>query len=204
MERTAYLLSLDFNSQRTIFSKNILEKIGLKVLLIEAIKNDNPVLSNKISIQHILKLIIENNLEWNYIFEDDINLIENISLNEIIQYEKISNKFFYLGCCLYGNCFYKSNHIINNHIVYKVYDKVRGFHAIGLNKQGATQLLQLSYIYNDFSKDEHYMDVILEKYCRICHSNVIRLDLESKCEIGHRGIFFQDRLQFKSSIPEKK
>jgi hypothetical protein len=32
--------------------------------------------------------------EFSYIFEDDINILEPISLEEIIQYEKLSEMFF--------------------------------------------------------------------------------------------------------------
>ena len=43
------------------------------------------------------------------------------------------------------------------------------------------------------------MDMILEKFIEIFPANVIRYDLESDIK-GHRGLFFQDRKQFPSSI----
>lgn len=200
MNRNAYLLTIDFNSDRAIFSKKILEKVGFNVILFKAIKNENPLLSHKISVQNILQLMLDDSQsEWNYFFEDDINLLEDIKLDEIIQYENISDKFFYLGCCLYGNFIYDTNLHINNHKVYKVYDNVRGLHAIALNKQGSKDLLNLSLQFNNNNLDEYHTDVLLERYCRLYHANVIRLDLESNCVKGHRGIFFQDRNIHKDS-----
>jgi len=43
------------------------------------------------------------------------------------------------------------------------------------------------------------MDVILEQVSRVCPANVCRYDLESYIP-GHRGIFFQDRKKFPSTI----
>lgn len=200
MNRNAYLLTTDFNSDRAIFSKKILEKVGFNVILFKAIKNENPLLSHKISVQNILQLMLDDSQsEWNYFFEDDINLLEDIKLDEIIQYENISDKFFYLGCCLYGNFIKDTNFHINNHKVYKVYDNVRGLHAIALNKQGSKDLLNLSLQFNNNNLDEYHTDVLLERYCRLNNANVIRLDLESPCVQGHRGIFFQDRNRHKNS-----
>ena len=45
----------------------------------------------------------------------------------------------------------------------------------------------------------HYMDMILEEFTLINPALVCRYDLESKRK-GHRGIFFQDRCQFPSTI----
>jgi len=50
----------------------------------------------------------------------------------------------------------------------------------------------------DFT-DWEYMDMILEKFSEKYPTNVIRYDLESYLH-GHRGIFFQDRDRFPSSI----
>ena len=43
------------------------------------------------------------------------------------------------------------------------------------------------------------MDIILEEFSQIHHPNLLRYDLESYIE-GHRGIFFQDRDKFPTTI----
>jgi len=101
-KRTGYILTVCPESERAIFSKNILESIGFDVIFIKAISHTNNVMSNKISMQYIYNLIIDSQNEYSYVFEDDINVNEEIKLDEIIEYEKISEMFFYLGMCEYG------------------------------------------------------------------------------------------------------
>jgi hypothetical protein len=195
-KRTGYILTLDPNSERAIFSKNILETIGFEVIFVKAIANHDKVLSNKITMLYIYKLIIESQENYAYVFEDDINTLEEIHLDEIIQYETISEMFFYLGLCDYGT----SEHVkntgikINNYDVYKKYSMCRGLHAIGLSSKGAKELLEFSS-----NHGQRYMDVILEEFSGIYPANIVRYDLESYIS-GHRGIVYQDRNRFPSSI----
>jgi ABC-type uncharacterized transport system YnjBCD ATPase subunit len=44
------------------------------------------------------------------------------------------------------------------------------------------------------------MDCILEKFSEIYPANIVRYDLISPQEKRHRGVLFQDRLQFPGSI----
>ena len=194
-KRNAYVLTLDFESERAIFSRKILEHIGFDVMFIKPIPNQNKVLSNKISMQHIYKLIIDSQSDYSYVFEDDINILEEIRLDEIIQYEIYSEQFFYLGVCVYG----KNNAVntgikINNRDVYRKGGYCRGLHAIGLSKKGAVGLLRFSS-----DSNEQYMDVILECFSNIYPANVVRYDLESYIR-GHMGILYQDRKRFPSQI----
>ena len=53
IKRCGYILTLDPQSDRAIFSKNILEKIGFNVILVKPILDTDKVLSNKISMQYI-------------------------------------------------------------------------------------------------------------------------------------------------------
>jgi predicted extracellular nuclease len=55
----------------------------------KALDNSDKVLSIKFSMVEIYKIISNENDQWSYVFEDDINILENITLNEIIQYENI-------------------------------------------------------------------------------------------------------------------
>ena len=195
--RTAYILTTNKSSDRTVFSQCVLEKIGFSVILVQHISHEDKVLSNKISMQYIYELIANGEDDFAYVFEDDINVLEPINIDEIIQYENISNMFFYLGACTYGNNWKqttKHNTNINNHPVYTMSGYVRGLHAIGFSKAGASAFL-------DFSKasNERYMDMILEQFSLIYPANIIRYDLESYIR-GHRGILFQDRAKFPTTI----
>jgi hypothetical protein len=195
-KRVAFVLTTNILLDRAIFAKNLLENIGFEVRLIPCIRNRDKVLSNRLSMQYIYGLIIEENLEYAYVFEDDINALEPISIDEIIQYEKISEMFFYLGVCEHNNnTLKKTNFIINNHEVYCKNGKTHGLHAIALSQKGAKELLEFS----KNSKDE-FMDMIVGNFSEIYPANVVRYDLESYIERGHRGIIFQDRIKFPSTI----
>lgn len=188
-------MTMDPESERAVFSKQILETIGFDVIIIKPIPNADKVLSNKISMQYIYSLIIDSQDEYAYVFEDDINVLENITLDEIIEYEKHSEMFFYLGVCVYGPHNMKYTGIkIRNRSVYSKRGFCRGLHAIGLSKKGAEALLTFSRGF-----DERYMDVILEHFSKLHPANVVRYDLESYIR-GHRGIIYQDRKRFPSSI----
>lgn len=194
-KRNCYILTIDSESERAIFSKKVLENIGFDVICIKPIYNDNMVLSNKISMQHIYSLIISSQNDYSYVFEDDINVLKEIELDELIQYENISDMFFYLGICEYSNASTINTGIkINNYDVYRKSGYSRGLHAIGLSKKGAEELLR-------FSSDttETYMDIILENFSKIYPANIVRYDLESYIH-GHRGIVYQDRRRFPTTI----
>ena len=194
--RKCFILTGNQFSERAQFSKNVLEKVGFIVKFINYIPYENKVLSNKISMQYIYGLIASGNHEWTYVFEDDINILQDIKLNEIVEYEKISSTFFYLGVCICGDNKISLNpNKINNHDVITIHGNVRGLHAIALSKQGAKDLLFFSHNLSSYE----YMDMILEKFAEINPANIVRYDLESYIE-GHKGIFFQDRNNFPSTI----
>ena len=72
--RTAYILTTNKLSDRTIFSQNVLEIIGFSVILVQHIPHQDNVMSNKISMQHIYQLIATGTDNYAYVFEDDINV----------------------------------------------------------------------------------------------------------------------------------
>ena len=194
--RKAYVLTVDSSSERAVFSKKVLDRIGFDVELVTCIPNDDKVLSNKLSMQHIYRRIKNSDMEYAYVFEDDINVLEDIQLDEILQYESISERFFYLGLCeisMVGSR--RTPYFVNGHSVISKSGNVRGLHAIGLSRKGAAELL-------DFSEKSarRYMDMILEDFSMVHPANVVRYDLESYIR-GHRGVIFQDRRRFPSSIP---
>ena len=193
MNRTAYVLTMDPLSERAIFSKQILENIGFHVVLVDVIRHPNKVISNKISMQSIYKTIAIHH-EYAYVFEDDLNIHEPIKLNEIIEYESISDMFFYLGMCEYTQPAKHTGIKIKTHNVYSKQGYVRGLHAIGISNRGAKKLLSFS-----MKQSEEYMDIILEHFSLLYPANVVRYDLQSYIP-GHRGILFQDRRRFPSQI----
>jgi hypothetical protein len=173
----------------------VLEKVGFHVRFFLAIPHPDKVLSNKESMLQIYDIVAKGEDEWVYVFEDDINLLADIRLDEIVEYEAISSMFVYLGLCVYSP---KISHLstrIQDHPVTVVQGGVRGLHAIGLSKKGAAELGAFAR-----RSSERYMDVCLEKFSIQYPANVVRYDLQSYIS-GHRGVFFQDRKRFLSSIP---
>ena len=195
--RNAYLLTTRVKSERTQFSKRVLESVGFTVIPFMAIPSTSPLLSNKESLYRIYETIAQGDDEWAYVFEDDINLLEPIDLDEIIQYENISQYFFYLGLCKYHGekGITSSNVFIQGKEVLVASGNIRGNHAVGISKTGATELMELFRTLLQFD----YGDMLLEEYSRLRPANIVRYDLESYVP-GHRGIFFQDRRRFPSQI----
>jgi hypothetical protein len=196
IQRTAYLLTTNPKSEKCIFSRNVLVNIGFIVDIINIIPSENKVLSNKKTMLSIYQMITTRNDTYAYIFEEGINIIENIKLDEIIEYETISYIFLYLGMCEYGYPnIKKTNHIIRNYPVFSKSGNVRGIHAIGISKVGAQLLLEYSN-----KSSNAYMDMILEEFSTLYPANVVRYNLKSPYVVGHCGIIFQDRVQFPSTI----
>jgi len=203
-KRNGYLLTLDPESPRALFSKQVLEEIGFDVIMIPPMPHADKVLSNKLSMQAIYRQIIDSNTEYAYVFEDDINVREKITLDEIIEYEAISEMFFYLGICESGNTATPTGIKIRGHNVYSKQGSCRGLHAIGLSKKGVQALLELSK-----ASTERYMDIIVENFSKLYPANICRYDLTDYKKMkmlrhqgikGHRGILFQDRNRFPSMI----
>lgn len=194
MNRTAYLLTCDEKSERSVFSSSVLERIGFSVKPVSCEPDEDKVLSNKAGMRKIYESIANGEDEYCYVFEDDINTVEEIYLPEIVQYEKISEIFFYLGCCVHGGAS-DTGHRVEGHPVYSVSGGARCLHAIGLSRKWAGELVEFAY-----QSDISYMDVILERFSEIHPANVVRFDLCSPAAKDHRGIIFQDRDRHPSTI----
>lgn len=198
MSRIAYLLTKSENNNRARWCTKLLSDIGFSVIIVTYIEHEDPVISNKLSMKHIYQMIVQHNIsnEHSYIFEDDINIHEPIKLDEIVMYEKLSDMFFYLGICEdHGEKTVKdTRYSIYGRRILSISGNVRGLHAIGISAKGAEELLSL------IDKSSHkYMDMILEDFSRIYPANIVRYDLQSNIH-GHRGMFFQDRRKFPSTI----
>ena len=191
--RIAYLLTTNEESERYIFSKNVLEKIGFTVKCFKAFPDTIPLRSHKRSTVAILQEIMMSE-GYFYIFEDDINVLEEITLDEIIEYEKISNKIFYLGICEYESLGFKTEHNIRGHDVYVKQGYAYGTQAYAVNQIGAIEFL--SYLNSPELVNYYITDVMLDAYCKFgSKTNIVRYDLES-CIPGHKGVVFQDREKF--------
>ena len=101
IKRNAYLLTTNKLSERTITRKNLLSQIGFTVILVQHTPHEDPVVSNRISMMNIYDIISKKEENWAYVFEDDVEIHENITLEELAEYEKISKQFFYLGMCTF-------------------------------------------------------------------------------------------------------
>lgn len=195
ISRNAYLITVSETSDRCISSKSVLKSIGFNVVVCVALPDKNPLLSLKKTCEMIYNFILNSEDEWGYIFEDDVDKLENINLDEIVEYEKISNGFFYLGMCKYGNnTMTQTKYNINNHPVFQVSGCVRGAHAVAFSK-----LEMEKYI--NFSKNFkiEYVDIIYELYTINNPALIVRADLQSYIP-GHLGIIYQDRNKFGSII----
>ena len=193
--RTAYLLTGNVESLRALFSKSVLEEIGFDVKCIIYTPNKDTITSNRISMQGIYRMICDSGEPYAYIFEDDIDLLEPIQLDEIIEYEAISERFFFLGICEVNQEGTKNTGLrVNGHPVIQKSGNVRGHHAIGISKQGATELLAFSY-----TSKHNASDMILEDFTLLYPANVVRYDLQSYIR-GHKGVVYQDRLRFPTTI----
>ena len=94
--RTAYLLSTDFRSPRTRSSTRVLEDVGFEVALARPVPHKNRVLSNKLSMTKIYEKIAGRQT-WSYVFENDIAIVQNITLDEIVEYERVAREVMYGG-----------------------------------------------------------------------------------------------------------
>jgi len=195
--RNAYILTVDKNSERAIFSSNLLNKIGFNVILFEAIKDSNPMVSHRKSMYAIYeRIILEEKNKYCYVFEDDINTSLNINLDYIINYEELNEDIYYLGFCYNRGRFLKQNIEINGHTMFKIRGGIKGLHSLCLSKEGASKLKKL---YDD-NKNELHMDVLLQKYTKKNPLFVVRKDVVSPCNNTHYGIFYQDRHKFTSLL----
>lgn len=201
--RFAYVLTLNTESDRARSCEDLLKKIGFIVTFVNVIPHADPVISNKKSMEHIYEMVrdlSQSDQEFSYIFEDDIATHSDIKLSEIVKYERLSDMFFYLGVCIpldLPPSNQRTGYSILGYPVLSISGNVRGLHAIALSRRGARHLL-------DFAKNSthNYMDMILNDFSLTHPANIVRYDLESYIP-GHRGMFFQDRKKYPSSIPDE-
>ena len=204
--RHAYILCEHENTPRCIDSRKVLESIGFKVHCIPYIKHNDKIYSNKISMQNIYQMIIDSGEDWCYVFEDDINKLCDIQIDEIIEYENISSHLFYLGTCFPENVLesyekgekiglYDTHQKVRNHTVHCVSDNCFGLHGVAFSKEGMQKFMDFSN-----SSFDSVMDVTLKKFTSTYPANVVRFDLCSPHMSSHRGVIYQDRDKYPTTI----
>ena len=147
----------------------------------------------------IYEKIIQSGDEWSYVFEDDIDKRTNISLNEIMEYEKISSHVFYLGACFSHESLTKvikesksCNIKISGDDVGVINGTARGLHAVAFSKKGMIEFLEFSK-----NSKKKCMDVILNDFTKIHNAYLVRFDLKYGIQ---NGIIYQNRRKYPTTI----
>jgi len=196
---TAYVLSMDKDSLRSKHTEKTLNTVGFKVEYITPQTRGNAISdklwSNKMAFLNLLEKYLESNsTSWLYIFEDDITAHSGTSLQDIRDIEARSTKFVYLGICGTSVQFFLQSWTLQN----------QGkcgtcAHAMGFSRKGAQEFMAFSQEKTDMNATN--FDVVVAAWClSLGGFPVLRFDLRSPQIEGHRGVFFQDRLKFATSI----
>jgi hypothetical protein len=198
-KKNAYLLTANVDSDRRRHSINTLTVAGFNVVLslCEMLRDVEPVRvwSNKNTFMRVIKDYIESNsTDWLYIFEDDINMQPNTSIEDIEYNRPASILFTYLGICgpqttpNGGKC-------------------GRCAHAMGFSYAGARDVLLFNHesktrlISGNLPMNEPFFDVVVEGWCFLNGGfNVVHFEHTSPQNEGHKGLFFQNRDKFSSTI----
>jgi hypothetical protein len=152
-------------------------------------------------------------LEWSFVFEDDVNFIEPSkvsllnyinALQELMEYPEIhlNHGVFYLGIC--GPTFTNQSHPLitkssNNSLL-----SYRGYgwclHGMGLTTKRAKDFWTEISSYHPTT--DRVMDAYLREYCIRSRTEYYTLgsNLHWPPGTGHYGIAFQDRKRFSSGI----
>mmetsp|Transcript_25816 Transcript_25816/g.63241 ORF Transcript_25816/g.63241 Transcript_25816/m.63241 type:complete len:302 (+) Transcript_25816:120-1025(+) len=208
--RTAYLISVNETSARTVFSQGILKRVGFSKIKLEMAPNMGPTVkdktkSNKYAQLSIYKKIASGSEPWGYLFEDDINLCRSQShLPQTIQFsvlndlvcqshndetclENQNEDFIYLGIC-------SPEQIQGKGITSRFCGRCA--HAYGVSRIGARRLIEYEKSYLIKGK-RHFMDAVVDSYCResggfpVSDIQCQRIDADR-----HFGSFLQDQNQF--------
>jgi len=76
-KRTALVLTTNKTSPRARFSEKVLTDVGFTVEFVQHIPHPDPIVSNKQSMQAIYARIARETTPMVYVFEDDINILQN-------------------------------------------------------------------------------------------------------------------------------
>jgi len=193
--RTAYLLTIDDTTFRYHHSHKLLLQQGFRVETFIAPKHLDKWYSNRVGLLAILEKIAAKNEHWSYVFEDDINLVEDVPLlSSAKPIERLSDKFFYLGLCQDESWFLRRFTRMHSDVTCGTCA-----HAFAITPVGARELVQFAD--PELPPLARSFDYTMKEWCE--HSNGFRLvrpDLESPLDSNQLGLVYQDRLQFPSTI----
>jgi len=207
---TAYVVTLNVKSERFRSTKQILQKLGFRVLTVHpSYVGDSYLdrtLSNKYAFLEVFEAIKSGEDEWGYVFEDDIALnperVDSDILANIARGETLYGRLFqYLGVC-------KSTHTA---AISMNVSKTCGrcAHAMGISRKGVNKLFEYMSHSSDVVMDSRltpptdpYMDAVIESWClQEGGFHVVGpLQHAKRGDISHIGLFLQDRERFISTI----
>ena len=195
--RRAYMISTDKNSNRSLWSHKLLSSIGFNVQVIIPDYNFKlePAASLVLNVLNIFDICLSSSQDWCYIFEDDIDINKNVTLDELTKWETEASMLFYLGICLDG---INKKHQIDTKYGPQVSTCGHCTHAFVINKIGIHDFINKS-----FTKPKNYIDKMLLNWCKNKQFGFLVPELKSpsKSKIsGHVGYFYQNRQIFESGI----
>lgn len=198
------MVSVNTSAPRYRQTSRLLEEFGFEVEAVAPYHlggtRAQQTLSNKIAFLDVLRLVSIGSDPWGYLFEDDVVIHElsSASLETLIAAETQANLFQYLGICATD--------------VSVIRKKMCGrcAHAMGLSREGATELLHFAgatqppLATGRVPREEDYFDVVVEGWCLAHAGFMVFGPLKDSIygESGHWGTFVQDRKKFKSEIDQ--
>lgn len=228
LERTGYLITVDRNAPRAINAAKVLQRSGFTVVAVTAIPAKSKRRSCRLTMSKALKLLIAADDEWGYIFQEDIARNEwTTTLPDIVNYEKADPDYVYLGVCMdwHGTPPSISSHHHSNEIGKYVVACGKCAHAQGVSKQGAKKILswfkQQDDAYTQKANsiagwdktpegeaaglDDRSFDAPVMKMC-LKHGGypVVKNSEVSPWDRSHRGLFYQDRKEYPTTIDATK
>ena len=228
----AFILSKHCSSARFNFTKQNIERVFPKFFSIYCFKpillNDSCVdqslslvgkkpASNLISFvtlwtYEIIKYATDDELEWSFIFEDDVDFVEPSkfglsnyldALQQLMYHPgaQIENGVFYLGIC--GPTFASSNHALpvrlsnNTLLIQKGCGKCA--HGMGFTTKRAKHFWTDISLYCPIPNGP--ADIFIDNHCaKVGNYYVVGSNLHGPPGSGHHGIAFQDRQRFQSQV----
>lgn len=212
--RTAYLITVNATSPRTVRSAGILEGVGFHVQLIFAdAQQKDKVVSNKRAQLLIYETLLATPDQWGYIFEDDIALAGVTPSNfktkvnftvagDLPALEAEGCLSIYLGVCAPFRPFTAKEGQANRYCGTCA-------HAYGVSRGGARRLLEYHRRMTEGPSARprlaRYMDQLIKGVCmEVGGFPVSRVKTASPLSDAHRGSFVQDRGSFPSLISAPK
>ena len=197
--RTAYVISsANCPPGRLEHVKRLLARIGFSEIYVMTrsplYRPDRAGLA--VLYEIIESVITRKNADYVYVFDDIINTLVELKLDELTEYERLANGFFYLGIdkINQNKGIGYTGKTIGSRNVYSVKGNVSSAHAFALSLQGAHGLMaQLS------TNRYKTVDLCLCAYSKTHAVPVVRYDLQGVFN-GQRGAIFADLCQFNTEF----